>query len=284
VNNSLSDLGVNDFRYSLYRAEVRLDAETVRMDSRLLFNMYTRDIVSVLVNGRPPRRLFPDHADAQTWLTRNCYDRIRPNEYDNRFDITGLLKEGENQIVVAYENLGHAHGYVPMEELSGIREGGLGATDSVIDLKLSWQCAEDMGGITKGWNLPGFQAGNWKKVSLDTLMDIPRKGNDIQPHATADGLMTWYRLEFDLPADGARATPETTWNARINASGNGYLWLNGHNIGRHWETGPQREFYLPGCWLRSGKKGRNVLVMGLRQTINGARLRAIEISPYPDRK
>lgn len=69
--------------------------------------------------------------------------------------------------------------------------------------------------------------------------------------------------------------------AKINASGNGYMWLNGQNIGRHWEAGPQREFYLLECWLSFGKK-KNVLVFGLRQTVNGALLNAIEIAPYPD--
>lgn len=58
------------------------------------------------------------------------------------------------------------------------------------------------------------------------------------------------------------------------------MWLNGHNIGRHWEAGPQREFYLPECWLHFGGK-KNVLVMGLRQTANGAVLKAIEVAPYP---
>ena len=72
------------------------------------------------------------------------------------------------------------------------------------------------------------------------------------------------------------------WLARINASGNGFMWLNGHNIGRHWEAGPQREFYLPECWLDFGPGKKNVLVMGLRQTANGAKLKAVEIAPYRD--
>ena len=61
--------------------------------------------------------------------------------------------------------------------------------------------------------------------------------------------------------------------------GTGYMWLNGHNIGRYWEEGPQREFYLPECWLRPGEK--NVIVLGLRQSENkGARLFGSEVAPY----
>lgn len=276
---SLSDLGVNDFRYSLYRSRVNLTAQQAADERFLLLNMFTRDIVSVEVNGQQARRLFPDKADAQTWTTRNCFDRIRPDEYDNRFDVSGLLKEGENEIIAVYENLGHAHGYVPMEELAGIREGGLSVTESAMTHPLVWEYAADAAGVTLGWTQPDFRPSDWQTVSLDTTGDIPRKGNGIQPKNTPDGLFTWYRIEFELPE--AAPSAWIPWLARINASGNGYMWLNGHNIGRHWEAGPQREFYLPECWLNFGKK-KNVLVFGLRQTANGAGIRAIEIAPYAD--
>lgn len=46
---SLSDLDVNDFRYTLYRAQVHLNAQQAVDEHFLLFNMYTRDIVSVQV-------------------------------------------------------------------------------------------------------------------------------------------------------------------------------------------------------------------------------------------
>jgi hypothetical protein len=277
---SLTDMGINDFRYSLYRSEVVLSAADIAKENRLLFNMFTRDIVSALVNGKPAKQLFPNNADAQTWITRGAYDRIRPNEYDNRFDVSGLLKEGKNEITVVYENLGHAHGYVPMEELAGIRQAGLSASDTTLTRPLKWECATDMAGITKGFNLPSFSATKWEKVALNQHDEIARKGNGVQPHDKQTGLFTWYRVEFSLPEKDAHVW--MPWLARINASGNGYMWLNGYNIGRHWEAGPQREFYLPECWLNFGKKGKNVLVFGLRQTANGALLNAVEIAPYPE--
>ena len=276
---SLSDLGVNDFRYSLYRTHVNLNAQQVKDERFLLFNMFTRDIVPVQVNNKQARRLFPDKADAQSWTTRDCFERIRPNEYDNRFDVTGLLHEGNNEILVVYENLGHAHGYYPMEELAGIRQAGLSITESALTHPLEWECATDMAGITAGWQLPEYSPANWEKVALDSNCNIPEKGNDIQPKGTPDGLFTWYRIEFELPEQQSGVW--IPWLARINASGNGYMWLNGHNIGRHWEAGPQREYYLPECWLNFGSQ-KNVLVMGLRQTANGAVLKALEIAPYPN--
>lgn len=277
---SLSDLGVNDFRYSLYRSHVTLSERQVANERYLLFNMFTRDIVSVTVNGKPAKRLFPDRADAQSWTTRNCFERIRPDEYDNRFDVSGLLQAGENEIIAVYENLGHAHGYVPMEELAGIREAGLSITESALTHPLEWECTINMAGVTQGWIAPDFQPQGWQRVALDTTSRIPAKGNGLQPQAEADGLFTWYRIEFELPT--AKPSEWIPWVARINASGNGYMWLNGHNIGRHWEAGPQREFFLPECWLKFGKGQKNVLVMGLRQTANGALLKAIEIAPRAD--
>ena len=66
-------LDVNDFRYSLYRSRFTLSREEAAQLRDLLFNI-TRDIVSVSVNGRPAKRLFPDRADAQSWTsaTSSC--------------------------------------------------------------------------------------------------------------------------------------------------------------------------------------------------------------------
>jgi hypothetical protein len=269
-------MGVNDFRYSYYRCHVNLNANEALNETKLLFNMFTRDIVTAQVNGKLAERLFPDKADAQSWPTRDCFVRIDSNSFDNQFDVTGLLQQGDNEIVVVYENLGHAHGYMPMEELSGIKQGGLSNTTKSITHLLRWQVAKDLAGVTNGWALPDFNSEKWTRVSLDTTSVILAEGNKIQPKTTPTALVTWYRIEFELPASGDQAT----WLARINASGNGYMWLNGNNIGRHWEIGLQREFYLPECWLKFGQGRKNVLVFGLRQTDAGAFIKAIEIAPY----
>ena len=38
----------------------------------------------------------------------------------------------------------------------------------------------------------------------------------------------------------------------------GYVWVNGHNLGRYWRIGPQQTLYLPGVWL---KKGENEIIV-----------------------
>lgn len=40
--------------------------------------------------------------------------------------------------------------------------------------------------------------------------------------------------------------------------GKGHVWINGHNLGRYWDIGPQQTIYLPAPWL---KKGKNTIVV-----------------------
>jgi len=35
--------------------------------------------------------------------------------------------------------------------------------------------------------------------------------------------------------------------------GKGIVFVNGHNLGRYWNAGPQQTLYVPGCWLKKGK-------------------------------
>ena len=294
---SLPELGVSDQRYVLYRARFSLSETDAAKFGRLLVNSFSRDLVTAQVNGRLAGRLYPDeqYAAAATRNKKLSFERIRPDEFDNRFDIGGLLHAGYNEIVLLYENIGHEHGYIPMEELSGVRAAGLAADETAITRPLDWQVALDVGGggvaldfdgggrgvAAADWTRPGVSLQGWEKVSLDTERVLARKGNGIQPQGQRDGLLTWYRIEFELPELASPAAASIPWRLLLDASGNGFMWLNGHDIGRHWEIGPQREFYLPECWLNFGAGRKNVLVLGLRQTVNGAQLRAAEVSPYP---
>ncbi len=44
----------------------------------------------------------------------------------------------------------------------------------------------------------------------------------------------------------------------------GYVWVNGHNLGRFWEIGPQKRLYCPAGWLKQGKN--EIRVLDLLQT------------------
>jgi hypothetical protein len=87
-------------------------------------------------------------------------------------------------------------------------------------------------------------------------------------------------MEFELPEPAKDVW--VPWRAILDASGNGFVYLNGHALGRYWEIGPQREFYLPECWLKFGAGEKNLLTVCLRATDRGSTLRAAEVQPYAD--
>lgn len=41
----------------------------------------------------------------------------------------------------------------------------------------------------------------------------------------------------------------------------GYVWVNGRNIGRYWDLGPQYKLFCPGVWLKKGENTMYVLQM-----------------------
>ena len=55
----------------------------------------------------------------------------------------------------------------------------------------------------------------------------------------------YYRADFtvDKPADTYLDTSKL---------GKGFVWINGHPLGRFWSVGPQKTLYLPGPWLKTG--------------------------------
>lgn len=56
----------------------------------------------------------------------------------------------------------------------------------------------------------------------------------------------YYRGTFTLSDVGDTFLDLRGW-------GKGVVWVNGHNLGRFWNIGPQQTLYLPGPWLRKGE-------------------------------
>ena len=60
-----------------------------------------------------------------------------------------------------------------------------------------------------------------------------------------------YEGSFSLDETGDTFLDMEEW-------GKGIIFVNGKNIGRYWNVGPQQTLYLPGVWL---KKGENSIVI-----------------------
>lgn len=61
-----------------------------------------------------------------------------------------------------------------------------------------------------------------------------------------EGLPAFYRFEFEVDEKGDTFLEPEGW-------GKGCVFVNGFNIGRFWEIGPQKRLYIPAPLLRQGK-------------------------------
>jgi beta-galactosidase len=68
----------------------------------------------------------------------------------------------------------------------------------------------------------------------------------------------FYRASFDAPVAGSAAADTFLDTAGL---GKGFVWLNGHALGRTWRIGPQRTLYVPGVWLKP--HGNQLVVLDL---------------------
>jgi beta-galactosidase len=107
----------------------------------------------------------------------------------------------------------------------------------------------DRKGITERVELAGVTLMNWSVYPLPMESGFLR-GLVYAPPDTATG-PAFFRTTFtvDVPAD-----------TYLDMAGwtKGIVWVNGKNLGRFWNAGPQQKLYLPGVWLR---KGENELVV-----------------------
>lgn len=85
--------------------------------------------------------------------------------------------------------------------------------------------------------------GNWEmyKVPMDQVPDLT--GLSVNNRT---GLPTFYTARFKLEKTGDVFLDMRNW-------GKGIVFVNGINLGRYWNIGPQQTLYLPGCWLKKGK-------------------------------
>ena len=105
---------------------------------------------------------------------------------------------------------------------------------------------DDRKGITKSVRFGKKELRDWEIFTLP-MTDL---GSLRFSHENAEG-PAFHRGEFDLASTG-----DTFLDMR--GFGKGAVWVNGHNLGRYWNIGPQQTLYLPGAWL---KKGRNEVIV-----------------------
>lgn len=120
----------------------------------------------------------------------------------------------------------------------------------------------DRKGITDRVTLDGMTLMDWETFNLP-LKAPPRESAGIENSQEGSlairtpltrGIFFKGRFRLDSTAD-------TYFD--LSALKKGVIWVNGHNLGRYWQVGPQYHLYCPASWL---KKGENkVVVLDLQQ-------------------
>lgn len=107
----------------------------------------------------------------------------------------------------------------------------------------------DRKGITDRVSLNGMTLMDWKIFTLPFDEAYLQNLKFTSGEKTQPG--TFFKGEFDLSTTGDTYLDVSQWEK-------GVVWVNGHNLGRYWQIGPQKRLYCPAPWL---KKGKNEIVI-----------------------
>jgi beta-galactosidase GanA len=121
------------------------------------------------------------------------------------------------------------------------------------------QTMVDRKGITDRVTLNGMTLMNWEVFNLPFDSAYVRS---LRPAAANPGRRgVFFKGSFNLDN-----TADTFFD--MTRFKKGVVWVNGRNLGRYWEIGPQRRLFCPAPWLQ---KGRNeILIFDLHQTEPGS--------------
>lgn len=118
----------------------------------------------------------------------------------------------------------------------------------------------DRKGITDRVTLNGMTLMNWKVYNLPMdrkfIYDLRSSGKTLNKPGI------FFKGNFILTKAGGNLSADTF----IDVSNyiKGIVWVNGHNLGRYWDIGPQKRLYCPAPWLKEGMN--EILVFDLHQT------------------
>jgi beta-galactosidase len=111
--------------------------------------------------------------------------------------------------------------------------------------------AEDRKGILGAVTLEGSPVENWEVFPLPLDEKFLAA---LKPGESGNKTATFFRAGFKLDK-----TADTYFD--MSKYKKGVVWVNGHNLGRHWEIGPQTRLFCPASWLKTGEN--DILILDL---------------------
>lgn len=206
----------------------------------------------------PDLMLLFEGVDDNAWVWLNGQKVGEHFGWDEPFivPVSKVAKQGRNVLVVGVENKDGPGGiYAPVWLVRA----------SELTVLNQWRVAKGLIGELQNWHTNKASDQSWRRIFVG------------QKPPAREGNIIWYRAKFTLPKVEGWNVP---WRLVLYASGNGNIWLNGLHIGRYQEQGPQREFYLPECWLNF--EGENFLAIALWSTEDIPTINALRIEPYDE--
>lgn len=216
---------------------------------------------------------------------------IRLSQSLNLFDMIEKMTPVESDTLPTFEALGQGHGYVLYRRHFNQPIGGLLRAEGIADYGIVYVngvkvgelnrvtgkdslevevpfnstldiLVENMGRINYGARISESFKGFTKPITINDnpiegewkMYQLPMdKAPQLAPtdKSYAAGLPVIYQGSFDVASPGDTFLDMEQW-------GKGIVFVNGINLGRYWQVGPQQTLYLPGCYL---KKGHNDIVI-----------------------
>lgn len=147
----------------------------------------------------------------------------------NKFSIRLPSREGPQMLDVLVEAMGRVNFGAEVHDRKGVHEP--------VTLRAA--------------NGAGFELADWEvfKLPLDAEMRSGLRFGPPKPREPG-----FWRASLKV------TEPHDTFLDMRNWS-KGFVWVNGHNLGRFWNIGPQQTMYVPGPWLKQGEN--EILILDL---------------------
>lgn len=182
-------------------------------------------IYKINIPAGPAEKLLPEnvHDYAQVYLDGKLLGTIDRIKGDKDIEIPARKKFSTLEILV--EGMGHINFHIDMEK---DRKGLFGVV-KLGDKEL------------KGWAVRPVS------LSASSIMKAPKGKAPSKNRVGAH-----FRALIDIPE------PKDTF-LDMSKYTKGYVWVNGINIGRYWNIGPQLRLYVPATFLKKGKNQIDIL-------------------------
>jgi beta-galactosidase len=118
----------------------------------------------------------------------------------------------------------------------------------------------DRKGITERVTLNGMTLMNWKiyqfPMSEKFIYGLRSSGQNLNRPGV------FFKGNFMLNKEAGVPANDTFID--LSNYTKGVVWVNGHNLGRYWNIGPQQRLYCPASWLRQGIN--EIIIFDIHQT------------------